>query len=127
MSPPPWIAKVQPRCKSKQRLADKYLFRTNSTERPYMCGYLGCGKTFKRTGHLRSHVFDHTHVSEYRCLHPECGLDSYFNSVKDLNRHIKRVHWEGKQEWTCGFCHRRFASRSNLTVHAIKEHSNHPR
>ena len=128
LSPPPWvIAKVQPRCKSKQRPADKYLFRTNSTERPYMCGYLGCGKTFKRTGHLRSHVFDHTHVSEYKCLHPECGLDSYFNSVKDLNRHIKRVHWEGKQEWTCAFCHRRFASRSNLTVHAIKEHSNHPR
>lgn len=29
-----------------ERPADKYLLRTNSKVRPYMCGFEGCGKTY---------------------------------------------------------------------------------
>ena len=80
-----------------ERPADKYLLRTNSKVRPYMCGFEGCGKTYKESSHLRQHVFEHTKISEHGCTYPECGPERYFCTNTELQRHIDRAH-RPKQE-----------------------------
>ena len=105
----------------KERPSDKYLLRTNSVYRPYMCGYPNCYMTYKSSGHLREHVFEHIGVSEYRCTYPECGPDKYFCSNSALRRHIIRAHIQ-RQRWNCVVCHRIFTSLETLRTHVIKEH-----
>ena len=114
------IGKVKVR-KGKERPTDKYLLRTNSIERPYMCGFPNCGMTYKSSGHLRDHIFWHTGVSEHRCTHPQCGPDKYFRSKADFQRHIERMHPIG-QEWSCVVCHRIFESLETLQAHMSKRH-----
>ena len=116
---------VYPSAKIKLSPTDKYLLRTDSIDRPYMCGYPDCGNTYKSSGHLRAHMFEHTHVSEHKCTYPECGPKKYFCSATELKRHIKRVHTGGKEEWTCELCCRRYVSLQNLTEHMRKKHRNH--
>ena len=124
-APPQIIDIVYPSAKIKLSPTDKYLLRTDSIDRPYMCGYPDCGNTYKSSGHLRTHMFEHTHVSEHKCTHPECGPKKYFCSATELKRHTKRVHTEGKEEWTCELCCRRYVSLQNLTEHMRKKHRNH--
>ena len=127
--PPPTelTSKVNIRKKLKKRPGDEYLLRTDSLDRPYQCGYSGCGKMFLSTGHLRSHIFQHTHVSDYRCTYPECGPDAYFSNSVELRRHISRVHLQKKRELICEICHRRLGSLKALKAHVQKEHSKHSR
>ena len=107
--------------KGKERPTDKYLLRTNSIDRPYMCGFPNCGMTYKSSGHLRGHIFWHTGVSEYRCTYPQCGPDKYFRSKAELQRHTDRMHPIG-QEWKCVVCHRIFESLETLQAHMSKRH-----
>ena len=121
VSPSPRITgKVKVR-KGKERPADKYLLRTNSIDRPYMCGFPNCSKTYKSSGHLRGHIFWHTGVSEHRCTYPQCGPDKYFRDKAELQRHTKRMHPIG-QEWKCLVCHRIFESLETLQAHMSKRH-----
>ena len=124
-APPQIIDIVYPSAKIKLSPTDKYFLRTDSIDRPYMCGYPDCGNTYKSSGHLRAHMFEHTHVSEHKCTYPECGPKKYFCSATELKRHIKRVHMKGKDEWTCELCCRRYVSLQNLTEHMRKKHRNH--
>ena len=93
VSPPLWIrGKVKTR-KVKERPSNKYLLRTNSVDRPYVCGYPNCGKTYKSSNHLiRTHIFEHIGVSEYRCTYPQCGPDRYFFNKSAPRWHITREH-----------------------------------
>ena len=120
LSRPQMMRKVKTRT-GKERPSDKYLLRTNSVYRPYVCGYPNCYMTYKSSGHLREHVFEHIGVSEYRCTYPECGPDKYFCSNSALRRHIIRAHIQ-KQRWNCVVCHRIFKSLETLRTHMIKEH-----
>ena len=127
--PPPTelTSKVNIRKKLKKRLGDEYLLRTDSLDRPYQCGYPGCGKMFLSTGHLRSHIFQHTLVSDYRCTYPECGPDAYFSNSGELRRHISRVHLQKKRELICEVCHRRLGSSKAMKAHALREHPDSPK
>ena len=107
--------------RSKEGPYDKYLLRTDSRQRPYMCGFPDCGKTYKSSGHLRLHIFKHTKVSEYRCTYPECGPARYFCSNATLRRHIETTH----ENWTCVICYRGFNSREILKAHLANEHFDH--
>ena len=86
------IGKVKRLTKHKDTLPEEFFLRTDSEERPYMCGYPDCGKTYKACGHLTDHMFDHTKTSEHKCNYPECGPNKYFRRRKDLKRHIEKVH-----------------------------------
>ena len=107
--------------RSKERPSDKYLLRTNSVYRPYMCGFPDCGKTYKSSGHLKVHIFKHTKVSAHRCTYPECGPAKYFCSNAALRRHIETAH----EDWTCEICYRGFNSREILKAHLANEHFDH--
>ena len=127
--PPPTglKTKVNIRKKLKKRPGDEYLLRTDSLDRPYQCGYPGCGKMFLSTGHLRSHIFQHTHVSDYRCTYPGCGPNAYFSNSGELKRHISRVHLQKKRELICKVCHRRLGSSKTMKTHVLKEHPDSPK
>ena len=107
--------------KSKESPYDKYLLRTDSRQRPYMCGFPNCGKSYKSSGHLRLHIFKHTKVSTYRCTYPECGPAKYFCSNATLRRHIETTH----ENWTCVVCYRGFNSREILKAHLANKHFDH--
>ena len=102
LSPPPPESPVVPppvrridkvkTSKRKERLADKYLLCTNSKTRPYLCGYPDCGKRFKLKKDLKTHLFLHTGISEFRCTYPECGPQKYFRRMSDLRIHIQKEH-----------------------------------
>ena len=86
------IGKVKRLTKYKNTRLEQFFLRTDSEERPYMCGYPDCGKTFKWCSHLTDHMFDHAKTSEHKCNYPECGPNKYFRRRKDLKRHIEKVH-----------------------------------
>ena len=108
-----------------ERPADKYLLHTNSKVRPYMCGFEGCGKTYKESSHLRQHVFEHTKISEHRCTYPECGPERYFCTNTELQRHIDRAHRPKQETPICSICHRIFENSAMLHAHFNNEHSVH--
>ncbi len=120
-SPRPLVIGLVNTWMSKEGPYDKYLLRTDSRQRPYMCGFPDCGKTYKSSGHLRLHIFKHTKVSEYRCTYPECGPARYFCSNATLRRHIETTH----ENWTCVICYRGFNSREILKAHLANEHFDH--
>ena len=80
----------------KEHPSDKWLYRSDSKERPFLCGYSGCGRLFKVRSHFREHMFDHTQTSNHRCIYPECGPKRYFRRSRDLKRHIEKVHADQK-------------------------------
>ena len=121
VSPPPRvIAKVKP---SKRHVGsvDEWLLRTDSKEKPFMCGCPGCGRMFRSSRALRSHTFEHTGVSEHRCTYPECGPEAYFRDNKALRRHFCRVHNLLKPP-NCPHCCRAFASQTMLNAHFKNDH-----
>ena len=124
VSPPPLkiIGKVARTAKTQciDRPADKYLLRTNATERPYLCGYPGCSRTYKSSSHLRCHIFEHVGVSEYQCTEPGCGPDAYFRDAKSLKRHFNKLHRQA--EPTCKFCNQVFRSPRILSIHIAERH-----
>ena len=91
--PPPVrrIVKVKT-SKRKGRPADKHLLCTNPKTRPYLCDYPDCGKRFKLKKDLKTHLFLHTGISEFRCTYPECGPQKYFRRMSDLRIHIQKEH-----------------------------------
>ena len=80
----------------KEHPSDKWLYRSDSKVRPFLCGYSGCGRLFKVRSHFREHMFDHTQTSNHRCTYPECGPNRYFRRSRDLKRHIEKVHADQK-------------------------------
>ena len=80
----------------KEHPSDKWLYRSDSKVRPFLCGYSGCGRLFKVRSHFREHMFDHTQTSNHRCTYPECGPNRYFRRSRDLKRHIEKLHADQK-------------------------------
>ena len=115
--------------RGKKRPGDEYILCNGSSVRRYKCGYPDCvsGKTFLSIGHLRAHIFEHTHVSGHRCTYPECGPDAYFPDSIELKRHISRVHLQKKQELICEVCHRRLGGSKAMKAHVHKQHSKNSR
>ena len=76
-------------------------------ERRYVCGYPNCGLTITRIGDLKKHIFNHIHISKYKCTYPECGDNRYFRDNTDLQRHVESYHKKEKP-YHCTLCDKRF-------------------
>ena len=120
-SPAQLIPKIgRPRNRMK-RSTDKWIIRTDLKGRPFKCGYHGCGRTYKSSGHLRAHFFEHTRISDHRCTHPECGPKRYFRGSSDLQRHINKHHLN-IMRWSCAHCRQKFQSPESLKNHILSQH-----
>ena len=95
----PWIVKLE-----------------RGVERRYMCSYPNCGLTYTRLGDLKKHIFNHIHISTYKCTYPECGDNRYFRDNTNLQRHVQSYHKKEKPH-LCTLCDRRFGRLDTYKRH----------
>jgi len=78
------------------------------------CPTPGCGKTYKRWGELKSHLF--THAKQYACS--SCKMPFAFQ--RDARRHYDSIHASNVVKCPYAGCNREIHRRDNLLRHKLK-------
>uniref|UniRef100_A0A336M1U7 CSON010449 protein n=1 Tax=Culicoides sonorensis TaxID=179676 RepID=A0A336M1U7_CULSO len=84
-----------------------------SDQKPLICDFQGCGKSYAKPTHLKAHVKRHMNEKPYICHWPECKWR--FSRSDELARH-RRSHL-GIKPYSCCFCSKSFARSDHLTKH----------
>ena len=95
----PWIVKLE-----------------RGLERQYVCSYPNCGLAYTRLGDLKKHIFNHIHISIYKCTYPECGDNRYFRDNTNLQRHVQSYHKKEKPH-LCTLCNKYYGRLDTYKRH----------
>ena len=89
--------------------------RIHTGERPYVCDYPGCSKSFGQMAHLTTHKLTHTGDEPFVCDFPGCEVR--FSRRGNLATH-KRIH-TGDKPYVCDYegCGARFTQTSYMATH----------
>eukprot|EP00794_Sanderia_malayensis_P005933 gene5933-6619_t len=81
--------------------------------RPFNCIYEGCGKSYIKSSHLKTHMRRHVGDKPFICNYEGCTWR--FSRSDELLRH-KRSH-TGLRPFLCKFCFKTFARSDHLSKH----------
>ncbi len=90
-------------------------------KKQHVCHYLGCGKVYGKTSHLRAHLRWHTGERPFLCPWLFCG--KRFTRSDELQRHL-RTH-TGEKRFLCNECGKRFMRSDHLNKHVKTHRKNH--
>jgi len=108
---------------SKRNLVDHYRGH-HQGQRPHVCNFPGCNKSFLRPAHLLIHNRIHTGEKPFMCEYEGCG--KRWNQKSALKQHM-RSH-TGEKPFGCTFdnCLKRFSTSSSCKRHILTHDRTNP-
>ena len=89
--------------KRVEKETEKLTIVRESEQERFMCGYPGCGRTYKLACRLSGHIFSHIRISVYKCNYLLCAKAPYFRDASTLRRHMRIFH-ANDRPYLCELC-----------------------
>ena len=106
---------------SQPDATNKLIVMSGDKQKPFQCGYQGCGKRYSIKAHLQTHFVTHTGDSKLRCYHGDCAGAVIYRDTQALTRHI-HSHHTFERMYGCKLCSRRFRQQHHLKYHLEHVH-----
>jgi len=90
----------------------------HSDTRPYPCQY--CGKRFHQKSDMKKHTYIHTGEKPHKCAVCSKAFSQSSNLITHMRKH------SGYKPFACGLCEKRFQRKVDLRRHRDSQHAQQP-